>query len=207
MHLLRQDLPHNNSQFLLPIDSFSASKITAVFSPCQLATRVFPIWWNRSHIRDDDSTYRPHISIYVTNNCSHYHWSLTSRHLWLHPQTFYHSCGEHRNSLQWDEENLALTELQKDSQMKITEPKTPYVRYNAELDEVEGGPCRLPRLDFCSRGRCRYPAIRAWEVIRSLTTSRLTITSGTSLSPPSLVLHRKEAGTLEQWQLEPQHEL
>jgi protein phosphatase inhibitor 2 len=23
--------------------------------------------------------------------------------------------------------------------MKITEPKTPYVRYNAELDEVEGG--------------------------------------------------------------------
>ncbi|KAH9978293.1 hypothetical protein BJV74DRAFT_142373 [Russula compacta] len=40
--------------------------------------------------------------------------------------------------LQWDEENLALTELQKDSQMKITEPKTPYVRYNAELDEVEG---------------------------------------------------------------------
>ncbi|KAI0065692.1 hypothetical protein BV25DRAFT_1850074, partial [Artomyces pyxidatus] len=40
--------------------------------------------------------------------------------------------------LQWDEENLALTEAQKDSQMKITEPKTPYVRYNAELDEVEG---------------------------------------------------------------------
>lgn len=40
--------------------------------------------------------------------------------------------------LQWDEENIALTELQKDSQMKITEPKTPYVRYNAELDEVEG---------------------------------------------------------------------
>jgi len=40
--------------------------------------------------------------------------------------------------LQWDEANLALTELQKDSQMKITEPKTPYVRYNAELDQVEG---------------------------------------------------------------------
>ena len=27
--------------------------------------------------------------------------------------------------------------------MKITEPKTPYVRYNAELDEVEGGACAL----------------------------------------------------------------
>ena len=42
-------------------------------------------------------------------------------------------------SLQWDEENLALTEAQKDSQMKITEPKTPYVRYDAETDTVEGG--------------------------------------------------------------------
>ncbi|KAJ6616219.1 hypothetical protein B0H10DRAFT_2037883 [Mycena sp. CBHHK59/15] len=47
------------------------------------------------------------------------------------------ACG---HSLQWDEENLALTEIQKDSLMKITEPKTPYVRYNAETDTVEGGP-------------------------------------------------------------------
>lgn len=43
------------------------------------------------------------------------------------------------SSLSWDEENLALTEIQKDSLMKITEPKTPYVRYNAETDTVEGG--------------------------------------------------------------------
>ncbi|KAH9033875.1 hypothetical protein EDB85DRAFT_1040423 [Lactarius pseudohatsudake] len=49
------------------------------------------------------------------------------------------------SSLQWDEANLALTELQKDSQMKITEPKTPYVRYNAELDEVEGD---IPTFDL-----------------------------------------------------------
>ena len=51
-----------------------------------------------------------------------------------------------RSSLQWDEENIALTEIQKDSLMKITEPKTPYVRYNAELDTVEGGtPPRVAR--------------------------------------------------------------
>ena len=43
------------------------------------------------------------------------------------------------SSLQWDEENLALTEAQKDSQMKITEPKTPYVRYDPETDTGEGG--------------------------------------------------------------------
>jgi protein phosphatase inhibitor 2 len=42
------------------------------------------------------------------------------------------------DSLTWDEANLLETEIQKDSLMKITEPKTPYVRYNAETDEVEG---------------------------------------------------------------------
>ncbi|KAG5651148.1 hypothetical protein H0H81_009720 [Sphagnurus paluster] len=53
--------------------------------------------------------------------------------------------GTPSHSLQWDEENLALTEIQKDSLMKITEPKTPYVRYNAETDEVEG---EIPRFDL-----------------------------------------------------------
>ncbi|CAE6523534.1 unnamed protein product [Rhizoctonia solani] len=48
------------------------------------------------------------------------------------------SPGLSNTRLTWDEENLALTEVQKDSLMKITEPKTPYVRYNAETDEVEG---------------------------------------------------------------------
>ncbi|KAH8830309.1 hypothetical protein DL96DRAFT_1592384, partial [Flagelloscypha sp. PMI_526] len=49
------------------------------------------------------------------------------------------------HSLQWDEHNIALTEAQKDSTMKITEPKTPYVRYNAETDEIEGD---IPNLDL-----------------------------------------------------------
>ncbi|PFH51343.1 hypothetical protein AMATHDRAFT_142898 [Amanita thiersii Skay4041] len=55
--------------------------------------------------------------------------------------------GAPAHSLQWDEENLALTEIQKDSLMKITEPKTPYVRYNPETDEVEGD---IPALDLGS---------------------------------------------------------
>lgn len=38
--------------------------------------------------------------------------------------------------MRWDEANLELTEAQKDSTMKITEPKTPYVRYNPETDQV-----------------------------------------------------------------------
>ena len=41
------------------------------------------------------------------------------------------------HNLTWDENNLALTESQKDSTMKVTEPKTPYVRYNHETDTVE----------------------------------------------------------------------
>jgi len=55
------------------------------------------------------------------------------------------SASSNPQHLQWDEANIALTELQKDSQMKITEPKTPYVRYNAETDEVEGD---IPSLDL-----------------------------------------------------------
>lgn len=53
-------------------------------------------------------------------------------------------------SLQWDEENLALTEAQKDSQMKITEPKTPYVRYDAETDTVEGGTLVILIYPYCT---------------------------------------------------------
>ncbi|KAF8076745.1 hypothetical protein FPV67DRAFT_1472533 [Lyophyllum atratum] len=56
--------------------------------------------------------------------------------------------GTPSHSLQWDEENLALTEIQKDSLMKISEPKTPYVRYNAETDEVEG---EIPQFDLDGR--------------------------------------------------------
>ncbi|KAF8499981.1 hypothetical protein JB92DRAFT_2743117 [Gautieria morchelliformis] len=46
--------------------------------------------------------------------------------------------GAGQAHLTWDEANLLETEVQKDSLMKITEPKTPFVRYNAETDEVEG---------------------------------------------------------------------
>ncbi|KEI39744.1 uncharacterized protein L969DRAFT_62669 [Mixia osmundae IAM 14324] len=41
-----------------------------------------------------------------------------------------------RSHLTWDEANLNLNELSKEATMKITEPKTPYVRYNPETDEV-----------------------------------------------------------------------
>ncbi|KAG0378753.1 hypothetical protein BGX24_002893 [Mortierella sp. AD032] len=39
-------------------------------------------------------------------------------------------------NLKWDEENLTITEAQKDSTMKIDEPKTPYVHYDHELDKI-----------------------------------------------------------------------
>lgn len=38
--------------------------------------------------------------------------------------------------LKWDEQNLIITEAQKDSTMKIDEPKTPYIHYNHEEDRV-----------------------------------------------------------------------
>lgn len=40
------------------------------------------------------------------------------------------------NRLKWDEESLIITEAQKDSTMKIDEPKTPFIHYDHELDRV-----------------------------------------------------------------------
>ncbi|KAJ1985996.1 hypothetical protein GGI04_006226, partial [Coemansia thaxteri] len=36
--------------------------------------------------------------------------------------------------LRWDEDNIRITEAQKDAKMKVDEPPTPYIRYNPELD-------------------------------------------------------------------------
>jgi protein phosphatase inhibitor 2 len=64
-----------------------------------------------------------------------------------------------QSSLTWDEANLLETEVQKDSLMKITEPKTPYVRYNAETDEVEGMSGRFPfTCPVHATNPCRHPA-------------------------------------------------
>jgi len=83
-----------------------------------------------------------------------------------------------QHSLQWDEENLALTEAQKDSQMKITEPKTPYVRYNAETDTVEGD---IPSLDL--NGRTASPGVLSPE--RPQSPSSSTGATGGGSTPSS----------------------
>ncbi|KAJ9056390.1 hypothetical protein DSO57_1033480 [Entomophthora muscae] len=49
------------------------------------------------------------------------------------------------NRLKWDEDNLTLNESQKDSTMKIDEPKTPYVR-NPPSDSEE----EIPELTISS---------------------------------------------------------
>ncbi|KAK5816835.1 hypothetical protein F5H01DRAFT_341843 [Linnemannia elongata] len=43
---------------------------------------------------------------------------------------------ENAPRLKWDEESLIITEAQKDSTMKIDEPKTPFIHYDHELDRV-----------------------------------------------------------------------
>jgi protein phosphatase inhibitor 2 len=49
-----------------------------------------------------------------------------------------HPADENSPRLKWDEANLYLTEQQRDSTMKITEPKTPYAKqYDPTEDEEE----------------------------------------------------------------------
>lgn len=73
----------------------------------------------------------------ITNAGPHRRSSSTPRG----PPSRRTSQGEHdENSprLKWDEANLYLTEQQRDSTMKITEPKTPYAKqYDPAEDEEE----------------------------------------------------------------------
>ncbi|KAH9943143.1 uncharacterized protein BXZ73DRAFT_97197 [Epithele typhae] len=89
--------------------------------------------------------------------------------------------GGTQHSLQWDEENLALTEAQKDSHMKITEPKTPYVRYNAETDTVESD---IPSLDLNGAGM-RTASPVAVEPPRAMSPTSSTGATGGGSGPPS----------------------
>jgi hypothetical protein len=145
MHLLCQGLlGHNSSYFCssIPLQYLIVTYHISVF-----ARTNFPLTCSPSDAMRDRVTSPSHciahIAISVTNRHSLYHFPLyrtTSNFIHTRVSPLY---GGPRSSLQWDEANIALTELQKDSQMKITEPKTPYVRYNPELDEVEGGTRRL----------------------------------------------------------------
>ncbi|KAG9128336.1 hypothetical protein FRC07_000448 [Ceratobasidium sp. 392] len=103
------------------------------------------------------------------------------------------SPGLNNTRLTWDEENLALTEVQKDSLMKITEPKTPYVRYNAETDEVEGF-SNIPAFNLDSRpGRSNSA-----EVAQSPSTSIPPVPEDSPAPPvPPAPLSRKSSGASE----------
>ncbi|CAB4390630.1 hypothetical protein RhiirA5_455739 [Rhizophagus irregularis] len=52
--------------------------------------------------------------------------------------------------LKWDEDNIQLTEAQKNSTMKVTEPKTPYIHYNQETDEIMTDLEKIPGLALSS---------------------------------------------------------
>ncbi|KAG7097362.1 hypothetical protein E1B28_004712 [Marasmius oreades] len=93
------------------------------------------------------------------------------------------SGAQAQHSLQWDEENIALTEIQKDSLMKITEPKTPYVRYNPETDEVEGD---IPVLDLNGRFISPPSPTSPTNADSSSPSSRRTSVSSTGRPPTSV---------------------
>ncbi|KAI9105489.1 hypothetical protein DFS34DRAFT_599651 [Phlyctochytrium arcticum] len=50
--------------------------------------------------------------------------------------------------IHWDEDNIMLTEAQKNATMKITEPKTPYIRYDSANDMVLGSTGSVPPMEL-----------------------------------------------------------
>ncbi|CAG8529730.1 12711_t:CDS:2 [Dentiscutata erythropus] len=65
---------------------------------------------------------------------------------------------QQKNRLKWDEDNIQLTESQKNSTMKITEPKTPYIHYNQETDEIMTDLQTIPGLILESNSRESLPS-------------------------------------------------
>ncbi|KAB5595428.1 IPP-2 domain containing protein [Ceratobasidium theobromae] len=103
------------------------------------------------------------------------------------------SPGLNNTRLTWDEENLALTEVQKDSLMKITEPKTPYVRYNAETDEVEGF-SNIPSLNLDAHAS----RSNTMELAQSPSSSIPPVPEDAPAPPiPPMPLSRKSSGASE----------
>ncbi|KAJ3401155.1 hypothetical protein HDV05_000634 [Chytridiales sp. JEL 0842] len=50
--------------------------------------------------------------------------------------------------LRWDEDNLMITEAQKNSTMKITEPKTPFIHYDHENDQILASTAAVPPIEL-----------------------------------------------------------
>ncbi|KAI8137638.1 hypothetical protein BJV82DRAFT_336530 [Fennellomyces sp. T-0311] len=93
------------------------------------------------------------------------------------------SAGDGSESrLKWDEANLEMNEGQKDATMKIDEPKTPYIRYDPETDQM----CHLrlltrnPRIFLWMQGTSRIDRAlleatkRESECISAMTTGTRT---------------------------------
>ncbi|KAJ1993853.1 hypothetical protein H4R33_000489 [Dimargaris cristalligena] len=81
------------------------------------------------------------------------------------------SQDEKVNRLKWDEDSLLLTEAQKDSKMKINEPKTPFVHSNPadeledDLEEMSlsaSSPHKSPRM-AASEHRVHISSGSEWE--------------------------------------------
>lgn len=54
-------------------------------------------------------------------------------------ESLYSAGAEEKRGITWDEENLSVAEAQRGQWTKrVTEPKTPYIHYNSEIDLVTG---------------------------------------------------------------------
>ncbi|KAJ3393120.1 hypothetical protein HDU84_002797 [Entophlyctis sp. JEL0112] len=68
------------------------------------------------------------------------------------------SLCSYADSYFWTEDNILITEAQKNSTMKITEPKTPFIHYNMSTDEIVG---EVPPMQLTSA--LEYAAIQLDE--------------------------------------------
>ncbi|KAJ3028155.1 UNVERIFIED_CONTAM: hypothetical protein HDU68_002347 [Siphonaria sp. JEL0065] len=90
--------------------------------------------------------------------------------------------------LKWDEDNLMITEAQKNSTMKITEPKTPFIHYNMSTDEITGHSGEVPpmklndALEYVAIQQLNRPSSSGSSFMLTSDTESLHSESGNSMT-------------------------
>ena len=66
----------------------------------------------------------------------------------MKPKSILKRTARPKKGIVWDEASLEITEAGKDSVMKITEPKTPFITYNPDSDSISGVSYGMPPLEL-----------------------------------------------------------
>ncbi|TPX42061.1 hypothetical protein SeMB42_g03398 [Synchytrium endobioticum] len=129
---------------------------------------------------------------------------IASRGNHLPPPPHANDPHHHRSSrIKWDEDNIMMTEAAKSATMKITEPKTPYIHYNADTDQVLGTSHAIPPMELTQAMQSISDPPRSL----SLSSTPSSVTSSRSITPTGSPAMNGGPGSSSDWDASDDEEL